>query len=141
MGIFDTLNPQMQTPSAVDARLFAGLVERLAKVPGGAGLKTLQSELAPTLRDAQMRSWMGNRAADPLSSDQLKNAIADGNMVLDKDTLNDLKSRSGLNEMQTIEHCARLIPGLVRTLTPRGELPSETVVEAGLESLRRELAR
>lgn len=141
MGVFDSLISQKGTPSAADTKLLSGLVETLARVPGGEGLKALTEEFHKRQLDALLQSWMGNNVAEPLSAEQLQGAVSTANRILTPKTIADLTSRCGLNNAQTIEHMAQLMPTLVRALTPRGELPSETIVQVGLESLRRELLR
>jgi hypothetical protein len=50
--------------------------------------------------------------------------------------------KAGLStDTQTFEHIVQLIPGLVRHVALTLGLPSETIVQVGLESLRRELSR
>jgi uncharacterized protein YidB (DUF937 family) len=73
-------------------------------------------------------SWLKPGAANqPVDSGSLKNAL--GNQ-----TISDLAKQSGMSEQELVEQLAKILPGLVDKLTPRGTVPSQGEVESMLKS-------
>lgn len=61
-------------------------------------------------------SWIGTGQNQPVSGDQLAQAL--GN-----DQLNDLAQTAGIPQSDIAGHLAQILPGLVDHLTPNGQVP------------------
>jgi uncharacterized protein YidB (DUF937 family) len=138
-SVFDALIDDGRL-DGVDARLLAELVERLT----GCGAENPIGSLVGIAEKAglqrEVRSWIGPGQPLPLPPDGM-DKLASGGELFDQAWLTQVGGRLGIDQTQLARRLSRLIPMLVKTLTPRGEIPSSRVVSVGLESLRRRAAR
>ena len=125
---------------AVDATLVRELVERLA----GSGADNPIGALVDLGRGAgferEVRSWIGPGQALPLPVDGVARLVAAGGLLADP-WLDQVRKRVDLDRAQIERRYATLIPSLVKSMTPRGEVPSSRVVWLGLAALRRRAAK
>lgn len=68
--------------------------------------------------DNVLQSWVGTGQNLPISGDQVKQVLGSGNVA-------DLGVRAGLNENDTSNALAGMLPQVIDKLTPNGKLPSE----------------
>lgn len=68
--------------------------------------------------DNVLQSWVGTGRNLPISGDQVKQVLGSGNVA-------DLGVRAGMNENDTSNALAGMLPQVIDKLTPNGKLPSE----------------
>ncbi len=65
-----------------------------------------------------VQSWIGTGANMPVSAEQLQSVLGQTG------GLGQLAQQLGLNESETASQLAKVLPGLVDQLTPKGEMPA-----------------
>lgn len=125
---------------AIDTRLLAELAERLAASGKDNPVVALIELGSRVGLEREVRSWVGPGQAVPLTTDGLARLV-NADALLGNPWLDQVASRLGVDRSQVERRYSTLIPSLVKTLTPRGEVPSSRVVGMGLESLRRKAAK
>lgn len=65
-----------------------------------------------------LQSWVGTGQNLPITGDQVKQVLGSGNVA-------DLGARAGLNESDTSNALAGMLPQVIDKLTPDGKLPSQ----------------
>ena len=125
---------------AIDTKLLAELVERLAGSGNDNPIGALVEAGQAAGLEREVRSWIGPGQPLTLPVDGIARIVAAGKLLADP-WLHDVASRVGIDRSQVERRYATLIPSLVKTMTPRGEVPSSRVVWLGLESLRRRAAK
>lgn len=78
--------------------------------------------------DNVLQSWIGTGKNLPISGDQVKQVLGTGNVA-------DLGARAGLNESDTSNALAGMLPQVIDKLTPDGKLPSEGDLSSKLSSM------
>ena len=68
--------------------------------------------------DNVLQSWVGTGENLPITGDQVKQVLGQGNVA-------DLGARAGLNESDTSNALAGMLPQVIDKLTPDGKLPSQ----------------
>ena len=81
----------------------------------------------------QVASWIGNGANQPISAEQVKQALGDG-------PLRTLAEHVGLDENETASHLSGLLPQLVDHLTPNGQMPEGGLPAGGVAGALNSLA-
>jgi uncharacterized protein YidB (DUF937 family) len=106
--------------------------------PGGlgglGGLGALLEQLGQRGYREQVDSWVGTGPNLPVPDDALV-------QVFGGQGLSRIASQAGLSEDQTREGLGRLLPEVVDTLTPAGQLPSQDDIQASLESFLQRMGR
>ena len=125
---------------ATDGQLLAELVERLSQCGDDNPIGSLVEVCSKAGFAREVRSWIGPGQPLPLPADGMARIAAAGSL-LDDAWLASVAGRAGVDRPQVERRYALLIPSLVKTMTPRGEVPSSRVVSIGLESLRRRAAK
>lgn len=69
-------------------------------------------------------SWVGTGANQPVSPDQVRSALGDGQ-------LSSLAQHAGVSEDDAASHLSGLLPQLVDRLTPNGQLPPDGTLHSG----------
>ncbi len=90
----------------------------LQRVGGVHGLETL---LASSGLGPQVASWIGTGANQPVSGEQLGQALDNGGLL---DLVRDGAADMGLDAGQLQAQLAQILPGVVDHLTPDGEVPA-----------------
>jgi uncharacterized protein YidB (DUF937 family) len=144
MGLFDNAlkgavpGGDLATPIAVAAgalllgHLFGGSHAAPPSAPapvpaasGGGllgGLGDLVAKLNANGQGAQVNSWVGPGANQPIQPGALGSALG-------QQTISELAARAGMSEQDLLNQLAQVLPGLVNNLTPNGRLP--TAAELG----------
>ncbi len=88
------------------------------------GLSGLVGKLASGGAGAQVNSWVGPGANQPIDPSHLGAALG-------PDVLNQLSARTGLTQQQLIDQLSQVLPKLVNNLTPNGRLPTPQEAQYG----------
>ena len=88
------------------------------------GLSGLVNTLSNAGAGAQVNSWVGSGANQPIAPSQLGQALG-------PDVLSQLSAKTGLSQQQLIEGLAQVLPQLVNNLTPKGRLPTPDEAQYG----------
>jgi uncharacterized protein YidB (DUF937 family) len=119
------------------------------KSGGGAGLGGLMTVLGPLLASllangglqkilggmkanglsAQADSWVGTGENRPIDAEQVREALG-------ADEIDQVAQRLGVDSDQASQVLAQVIPGLVNTVTPDGEKPSDSDLDKLVETLK-----
>lgn len=70
----------------------------------------------------QLDSWVGKGDNQPLTPDQVKQAVPD-------ETLDRVASEAGVSRDEVADQVAKELPQVVDKLTPQGQVPSESLEE------------
>ena len=138
-NVFDSLIDAGRLDAA-GASLLAELVERLSRPGIDNPLETLVRLAQAAGYTREVRSWIGPGQPLALPADGIDRMAAEGGL-LDEAWLADISHRHGIEPTEARRRLSLLIPMLVKTLTPRGEIPSSRVVSVGLEALKKRAAR
>jgi uncharacterized protein YidB (DUF937 family) len=125
---------------AIDVKLLAEIIERLVASGGENPIDALAKLGIKAGLEREVRSWIGPGQPLPLPIDGIRRMVATGDLLTDP-WLSEVATRVGIDRSQVERRYSTLIPSLVKTMTPRGEVPSSRVVSLGLESLRRRAAK
>ncbi|MET9088171.1 YidB family protein [Streptomyces sp. NPDC004237] len=112
-----------------NAGLLTALIAAMSHGQGGGSLGGLLETLARSGLTAQKDSWVGTGANQPVTGDQLQQALPD-------DTLQQVAEEAGTTPEQAADQLARVLPDAVDRLTPEGEVP-----KASIEDLIRRQSR
>ncbi|HVO90867.1 MAG TPA: YidB family protein [Casimicrobiaceae bacterium] len=141
-GALDSLIGNEVAPDPTERAVAKGLVDLLANVPDGAGLQKLAELLVANGLESQFRSWIGSGPPMDVSAHDLKAiGTAEGSQWFNADWAERVRVAARLETTDDVYRClARVLPKVIGAFTPRGVVPSNPVVEYGLESMRRQLA-
>ena len=89
-----------------------GLIEKHGGVQG------LVKQFEQQGLGATVRSWVGTDANQPISADQLQQALG-------VDTIKELPAKSGLSVDELTKKLSRFLPQAIDHLTPGGTLPKQ----------------
>lgn len=103
-----------------------GLIERNGGVP--ALLQKLQES---GLTD-QVASWIGTGENQPVSGDQMKQALGDAQ-------IEQLAAQAGIEPVHASTGLAQLLPQIIDQLTPNGSVPQNELLAQGLNLLKGKL--
>ena len=87
------------------------------------GLTEIVNKLSTGGNAAQVNSWIGHGANQPIQPGQLGSALG-------QQTISDLAARSGLSEQELLRQLSQVLPQLVDKLTPAGRLPTAAELAA-----------
>jgi uncharacterized protein YidB (DUF937 family) len=87
------------------------------------GLTEIVNKLSAGGNAAQVNSWIGHGANQPIQPGQLGSALG-------QQTISDLAARSGLSEQELLAQLSQVLPQLVNNLTPAGRLPTAAELAA-----------
>lgn len=80
------------------------------------GLSGLLSQFQNAGLGDLVKSWIGNDQNQPVSADQVQQALGGGQ-------LEQLAQASGLSKEETAGHLSEILPELINKLTPNGQVP------------------
>jgi len=139
-GVFDSMIGNTVAPSPADRSVTKAVVDRLATEPDGAGLQRLAEVLVANDLEAQLRSWIGSGPKLDVSPADLKK-IGANTQWFTSDWAEQVRSAAELKSTDDVYfRLARVLPNVIGAFTPRGVVPSNPVVEYGLESMQKQLA-
>jgi uncharacterized protein YidB (DUF937 family) len=87
------------------------------------GLTEIVSKLSTGGNAAQVNSWIGHGANQPIQPGQLGSALG-------QQTIIDLAAKSGLSEQELLAQFSAVLPQLINNLTPAGRLPTAAELAA-----------
>jgi len=136
MGLLDQLagtvmgatNAQQQDP-VPQGNLIGGV---MGMIDSAGGLPALLQKLKDSGLQDQVASWIGTGANQPVSSDQIEQALGE-------DQIQQIAQQAGVAPEQATSGLAQLLPQVIDKLTPGGELPNNDVVAQGLNMLKGKL--
>ncbi|CAN7207290.1 YidB family protein [Pseudoduganella sp. LjRoot289] len=103
-----------------------GLIDQAGGLPG----------LLQKLRDSgladQVASWVGTGDNEPVSGDQIKEALGEGQLA-------QIAQQAGLPPEHASTGLAQLLPQIIDHLTPHGAVPQEDLLAQGIGLLKGKL--
>ena len=120
------MNPADMSQSLNKIMMVAGPI--LAMLAQGGGLQDLLGKLTGGGLGDQANSWVGTGENQPVSAEQLAAAMPD--------QLAELAAQTGVSQEELSADLAQILPGLVDTLSPNGQVPTDPAdVEAVLSQI------
>ena len=98
--------------------------------PATGGLLGLVNTLRQLGLDDVVSSWISTGENKPISSEQVQNALGEGQ-------INQMAQNMGVSHQEVSTGLAGLLPQLIDKLTPDGKLPEGSVLDQGLELLKK----
>lgn len=98
--------------------------------PATGGLLGLVNTLRQLGLDDIVSSWISTGENKPISSEQVQNALGEGQ-------INQMAQNMGVSHQEVSTGLAGLLPQLIDKLTPDGKLPESSVLDQGLELLKK----
>ena len=138
-SVFDTDVRDGRGDDALDRRLLAEFAVRLSGMQDSNPLQRLLTDFRAAGYDADVRAWLapGQSSAPPaLPADAVDRVAARGG-VLDRAWLDEVAARTGVDATTVSQRLGALLPGAIKSLTPRGEVPSPRALAIGLDTLQR----
>jgi uncharacterized protein YidB (DUF937 family) len=102
-------------------------------------LQRLLADFRAAGYDADVRAWLapGQSSAPPALPADAVDRVAARSSVLDRAWLDDVAARTGVDATVVTHRLSALLPGAIKSLTPRGEVPSPRALAIGLDTLQR----
>lgn len=79
-----------------------------------------------------MSSWISTDSNLPISAEQIQQALG-------HEQVQQLAAKAGVSPEAASSHLATLLPSLIDTLTPDGEIPQDGLLEQGMNLLKGKL--
>lgn len=98
--------------------------------PATGGLLGLVNTLRQLGLDDVVSSWISTGENKPISPEQVQNALGEGQ-------INQMAQNMGVSHQEVSTGLAGLLPQLIDKLTPDGKLPEGSVLDQGLELLKK----
>ena len=98
--------------------------------PATGGLLGLVNTLRQLGLDDVVSSWISTGENKPISPEQVQNALGEGQ-------INQMAQNMGVSRQEVSTGLAGLLPQLIDKLTPDGKLPESSVLDQGLELLKK----
>jgi uncharacterized protein YidB (DUF937 family) len=142
-SVFDALAADSRAGDTLDARLLADFADQLARPQDGSGLGLLLDDLRDAGFANDVGAWLapGQSAAPPPLPAGAIARLAERGRVISTTWLDDEAKRNGVDVDTVSRRLAAVIPGAVKALTPRGEVPTPRALLIGLDGLRRKAVR
>jgi uncharacterized protein YidB (DUF937 family) len=142
-SVFDSLAADARSEDPLDARLLAEIGARLADYAGGNPLAALLADFRAQGFEREVGTWLApglSGSPAPLPSGAVEKVGAHS-QVINEAWLADLSKRNRVDRATVSRRLANLLPRAIKTLTPRGEVPSERALAIGLDVLQRRASR
>lgn len=110
-------------------QLTSAVLSRISD-PATGGLLGLVNTLRQLGLDDVVSSWISTGENKPISSEQVQNALGEGQ-------INQMAQNMGVSRQEVSTGLAGLLPQLIDKLTPDGKLPESSVLDQGLELLKK----
>jgi uncharacterized protein YidB (DUF937 family) len=98
--------------------------------PATGGLLGLVNTLRQLGLDDVVSSWISTGENKPISPEQVQNALGEGQ-------INQMAQNMGVSHQEVSTGLAGLLPQLIDKLTPDGKLPESSVLDQGLDLLKK----
>lgn len=117
MGLFDSIAGALegQTEASGQGGML-GSVMGLLNSPEVGGLSGLMQKFSQGGMGEQVASWIGNGQNLPISGEQLQSALG-------SPLVQEIAAKMGLDPSTAASSLATLLPGVVDSMTPNGQLP------------------
>jgi len=138
-SVLDPADRDPRGDDALDRRLLAEFAARLAAMQDGNPLDRLLTDFRVAGFDADVRAWLApgqSSTPPPLPVDAI-DRVASRSAVLDRAWLDDVAARTGIDAALVGQRLGALLPGAIKSLTPRGAVPSARALAIGLDTLQR----
>jgi uncharacterized protein YidB (DUF937 family) len=110
-------------------QLVSAVLSRISD-PATGGLLGLVNTLRQLGLDDVVSSWISTGKNKPISPEQVQNALGEGQ-------INQMAQNMGVSHQEVSTGLAGLLPQLIDKLTPDGKLPESSVLDQGLELLKK----
>jgi uncharacterized protein YidB (DUF937 family) len=110
-------------------QLTSAVLSRISD-PATGGLLGLVNTLRQLGLDDVVSSWISTGENKPISPEQVQNALGEGQ-------INQMAQNMGVSHQEVSTGLAGLLPQLIDKLTPDGKLPESSVLDQGLELLKK----
>jgi uncharacterized protein YidB (DUF937 family) len=142
-SVFDALATESRASDPLDQWLLADLADRMAARPDVNTLQLLLDDARAAGYGADVRAWLapGQSAVPPPLPPDAVTAIARQGQVLDGAWLAQEAQAHAVDVDTVTRRLAALLPGVVKALTPRGDVPTPRALAIGLDGLRRKAVR
>jgi uncharacterized protein YidB (DUF937 family) len=117
MSLFENLEQEVSSLAGGSSDGEAGImghVMDLVNNPKTGGLQGLVQQFQSNGLGAEVNSWVGNGANQPISGDQIA-------QVVGQDKLNEIASKLGMQPDQISGLIAQHLPGVIDKMTPQGQ--------------------
>lgn len=114
MGLLDQIT-EIATGLGGEKGANRGLLEGVADMLKGGGLRNIVDSLMGSGLDDIVKSWVGTEGNKPISVEQLKSALG-------PEKLEELASRAGIPADQTSKVLKDILPDIIDKLTPNGKI-------------------
>lgn len=126
--VMGSLGGQDQDP-VPQGKLLGGV---LGMIDRFGGLPALLQRLNDSGLHDQVMSWIGTGENQPVSGDQIKDALGD-------DQVRQIAQQAGMDAGHASTGLAQLLPQIIDKLTPGGNVPSDDIWGQGLSLLKSQL--
>jgi uncharacterized protein YidB (DUF937 family) len=79
-------------------------------------------------------SWIGTGANQPISGDQIINALG-------TDKIHEIADKLGMSDKQVSDRLAAVLPTIIDKLTPNGQVPGTDVLQQGMDLLSQQFKK
>ena len=110
-------------------QLVSAVLSRISD-PATGGLLGLVNTLRQLGLDDVVSSWISTGKNKPISPEQVQNALGEGQ-------INQMAQNMGVSHQEVSTGLAGLLPQLIDKFTPDGKLPESSVLDQGLELLKK----
>ena len=123
-----SLGAQKQDPVA-QGDLLSGI---MGMVDRAGGFPALLQQLKDSGLAEQVASWVGTSENQPVSGDQIKDALGQEN-------IEQIAQQAGIEPEHASTGLAQLLPQIIDKLTPNGQMPQDELLQQGLSFLKNKL--
>ncbi len=117
MGLFDSIAGALEGQTEAPGQGgMLGSVMGLLNSPEVGGLSGLMQKFSQGGMGEQVASWIGNGQNLPISGEQLQSALG-------SPLVQEIAAKMGLDPSTAASSLATLLPGVVDSMTPNGQLP------------------
>ena len=138
-SVFDPADRDPRGDDPLDRRLLAEFAARLAALQEANPLERLLNDFRAAGFEADVRAWLapGQSSTPPPLPVDAMDRVAAHSTVLDRPWLDDVAARTGIEAGLVAQRLGALLPGAIKSLTPRGAVPSARALAIGLDTLQR----
>jgi uncharacterized protein YidB (DUF937 family) len=125
----DAVADSLLSGSDKQKQLTSAALSRISD-PATGGLLGLVNTLRQFGLDDVVSSWISTGKNKPISSEQVQDALGEGQ-------INQMAQDMGVSHQEVSTGLAGLLPQLIDKLTPDGKLPEGSVLDQGVELLKK----
>jgi len=132
MGLFDQLKGELAKNIGSGANVNSLLEHAMGLInnPATGGLTGLIEAFKNKGLGDIVASWIATGANKPTSADQIM-------QTLGTDRIQQIAQKVGISKEELSQHLSELLPQIIDKLTPNGQLPNASVLEDGLNMLKK----